>query len=118
MLQAADSGVTVLVVLVLTRGTFYASRVSERAPQVVYGDSLEEVESDSQESLQININPADIEKLDELPEVGPATAECGGQAQYEAAGVLERPVQGDYGDHRGLARLPGTIQQHPVSLRA
>ena len=35
--------VAVIVVLVLVGGAFYASRVSERAPQVVYSFSLEEV---------------------------------------------------------------------------
>jgi competence protein ComEA len=67
--------VAVLVVLVLVGGAFYASRVSERAPQVVYSFSLEEVEAQTQDSLQVNINTADVEELDELPEVGPATAE-------------------------------------------
>ena len=64
-----------LVVVVLTGGALYASRVSERAPQVVYSASLEEVEEESQGSLRININTADVDELDELPEVGPATAE-------------------------------------------
>src|SRR5215217_215981 len=67
--------VAVLVVSVLVGGAFYASRVSERAPQVVYSFSLEEVEAQSQDSLLVNINTADVEELDELPEVGPATAE-------------------------------------------
>jgi len=67
--------VSVLVVVVLTGGALYASRVSERAPQVVYSASLERVEEESQDSLKVNINTADVEELDELPEVGPATAE-------------------------------------------
>ena len=67
--------VAVLVVIVLVGGAFYASRVSERAPQVVYSFSLEEVEAQSQGSLKVDINTADVEELDELPEVGPATAE-------------------------------------------
>jgi competence protein ComEA len=67
--------VAVLVVIVLVGGAFYASRVSERAPQVVYSFSLEEVEAQSQDSLKVDINTADVEELDELPEVGPATAE-------------------------------------------
>ena len=61
--------------IVLIGGAFYASRVSERAPQVVYSASLEEVEDEARDSLQVNINTADTEELDELPEVGPATAE-------------------------------------------
>jgi competence protein ComEA len=67
--------VSVLVVIVLTGGALYAARVSERAPQVVYSASLEEVEAEAQGSLKVNINTADIDELDELPEVGPATAE-------------------------------------------
>jgi competence protein ComEA len=53
----------------------FSSRVSERAPQVVYSFSLEEVEAQSQGSLKVDINTADVEELEELPEVGPATAE-------------------------------------------
>jgi competence protein ComEA len=67
--------VSVLVVIVLTGGALYAARVSERAPQVVYSASLEEVEAEAQGSLKVNINTADVDELDELPEVGPATAE-------------------------------------------
>src|ERR687893_1145723 len=67
--------VSVLVVVVLTGGALYAARVSERAPQVVYSASLEEVEEEAQGSLKVNINTADADELDELPEVGPATAE-------------------------------------------
>lgn len=67
--------VSVLVVIVLTGGALYSARVSERAPQVVYSASLEEVEDEAQGSLKVNINTADVDELDELPEVGPATAE-------------------------------------------
>ena len=67
--------VAVLVVIVLAGGAVYASRVSESAPRVVYSFSLE-VEAQAQDSLQVNINTADVEELDELPEVGPATAEA------------------------------------------
>jgi competence protein ComEA len=67
--------VSVLVLIVLTGGALYAARVSERAPQVVYSASLEEVEDEAQGSLKVNINTADVDELDELPEVGPATAE-------------------------------------------
>ena len=58
------------------RGAVYASQVSESAPKVVYTASLEEVEAESQGSLKVDINSADVEELDELPEVGPATAEA------------------------------------------
>jgi competence protein ComEA len=67
--------VSVLVVIVLIGGAMYTSRVSERAPQVVYSASLEEVETGARDSLQVNLNTADVEELDELPEVGPVTAE-------------------------------------------
>src|SRR5215210_2367421 len=67
--------VSVLVMIVLAGGALYASRISERAPKVVYSASLEEVAAESDGSLRVNINTADVEELDELPEVGPATAE-------------------------------------------
>jgi competence protein ComEA len=82
--------VAVLVVIVLVGGAFYASRVSERAPQVVYSFSLEEVEAQSQGSLLVNINTADVEELDELPEVGPATAET--IVEYRRTNGLFRSV--------------------------
>ena len=68
--------VSFLVGVVLLGGAFYAARLSEGAPRVVYSASLEEVEHDSQDSLAVNINTADATELDELPEVGPATAEA------------------------------------------
>jgi competence protein ComEA len=33
------------------------------------------VAAESEDSLRVNINSADVEELEELPEVGPATAE-------------------------------------------
>ncbi len=97
---------SVLVVIVLTGGALYASRVSERAPQVVYSASLEEVEDDAQDSLQININTADVDELDELPEVGPATAES----------IIEyRRINGLFRSVEELEEIPGigpaTIEQ-------
>ncbi len=68
--------VSLAVVAVLSGGAVYASRVSESAPKVVYTASLEEVGAESQGSLKVDINSADVEELDELPEVGPATAEA------------------------------------------
>jgi len=68
--------VSVAVVAVLAGGAVYASRVSESAPKVVYTASLEEVAAESEGSLKVDINSADVEELDELPEVGPATAEA------------------------------------------
>ena len=82
--------VSVLVVVVLTGGALYASRVSERAPKVVYSASLEEVAVESEDSLVVNINTADVEELDGLPEVGPATAEA--IVEYRRANGLFRSV--------------------------
>ena len=82
--------VSVLVVIVLTGGALYASRVSERAPKVVYSASLEEVAVESEDSLIVNINAADVEELDGLPEVGPATAEA--IIEYRRANGLFRSV--------------------------
>ena len=64
-----------LVMIVLVGGALYTARLSEGAPRVVYTASLEEIEDDSQDPLRVDINTADVEQLDELPEVGPSTAE-------------------------------------------
>jgi competence protein ComEA len=64
-----------LVVAVLVGGAFYTARLSEGKPRVVYTASLEAVEDESQGSLRVDINTADVEELDELPEVGPSTAQ-------------------------------------------
>ena len=68
--------VSVAAVAVLAGGAVYASRVSESAPKVVYTASLKEVAAESEGSLKVDINSADVGELDELPEVGPATAEA------------------------------------------
>ena len=68
--------VSLAVVAVLVGAAGYASRVSEGAPKVVYTASLEEVAAESESSLKVDINSADVEELDELPEVGPSTAEA------------------------------------------
>jgi len=67
--------VSVLVVVVLVGGALYTARLSEGRPRVVYTASLEKVEDESQGSLRVDINTADVEELDELPEVGPSTAQ-------------------------------------------
>jgi competence protein ComEA len=67
--------VAVMVVVVLVGGAFYTARLSEGTPKVVYTASLEKVEDESQGSLRVDINTADVEELDELPEVGPSTAQ-------------------------------------------
>jgi competence protein ComEA len=64
-----------LVMIVLAGGALYTARLSEGAPRVVYTASLEVIEDESQDSLRVDINTADLEELDELPEVGPSTAE-------------------------------------------
>ena len=64
-----------LVMIVLSGGALYTARLSEGAPKVVYTASLEEIQDESQDSLKVALNTADIEELDELPEVGPSTAE-------------------------------------------
>ncbi len=95
-----------LVVVVLIGGALYSSRVSERAPQVVYSASLEEVEDEAQGSLIVNINTADVDELDELPEVGPATAET--IIEYRRTNGMFRSVE-------ELEEIPGigpeTIEQ-------
>ena len=63
------------MVIVLSGRALYAARVPESAPRVVYSTSLEEVEDEAEGSLEININTAGVDELDELPQVGPATAE-------------------------------------------
>jgi competence protein ComEA len=64
-----------LVMIMLAGGALYTARISEGTPKVVYTASLEEIEDESQDPLTVDINTADIEELDELPEVGPSTAE-------------------------------------------
>lgn len=83
--------VCVLVVAVLAGGALYASRVSETAPKVVYSVSLDEVAADVQQPLKININTAEAEDLEELPEVGPATAEA--IVEYRRANGMFRSVE-------------------------
>ncbi len=67
--------ISALVLLVLVGGAYYSSRVSESAPKVVYSTSLDEAKTEAQTPLLVNINTADAKELDELPDVGPSTAE-------------------------------------------
>lgn len=64
-----------IVVLVLAGGAYYSSRASESAPQTVYSSSLDEAKDAAQAPLLININTAEAKDLEELPGVGPSTAE-------------------------------------------
>ena len=87
-----------LVVIVLVGGALYTARLSEGAPKVVYTASLEEIRDESQDSLQIDINTADVEELDELPEVGPSTAE----------NIVEyRRLNGEFQSVNDLEDIPG-----------
>ncbi len=91
--------VSILVVAVLVGGAFYAARVSERAPQVVYSVALAEIEAEeSGESLQVNLNSAGVEDLEGLPEIGPATAE---------AIVEYRRTNGSFTSVDDLEEVPG-----------
>ncbi len=90
--------VSLAVVAVLVGGAVYASRVSESAPKVVYTASLEEVAAESESSLKVDINSADVEELDELPEVGPSTAEA----------IIEyRRANGSFAAVEELEEVPG-----------
>lgn len=98
--------VSLLVVCVLIGGAAYASRLSESVPKVVYSASLEEVANDSQQPLKVNINTADAESLDELPEVGPSTAEA--IIEYRRANGLFRDVE-DLEEVPGIG--PATLEK-------
>jgi competence protein ComEA len=90
--------VSLLVVVVLVGGAFYSARLSEGTPRVVYTASLEEIEDESQDSLSVDINTADVEELDELPEVGPSTAES----------IVEyRRTNGQFSSVEELEEIPG-----------
>jgi competence protein ComEA len=97
--------VSVLVVVVLVGGALYTARLSEGRPRVVYTASLEKVEDESQGSLRVDINSADVEELDELPEVGPSTAQSiidyrenngGFRTVGELAAIQNRKTEDDY----------------------
>lgn len=90
--------VSLAVVAVLAGGAGYASRVSEGAPKVVYTASLEEVAAEPESSLKVDINSADVEELDELPEVGPSTAE---------AIIEHRRANGSFTAVEELEEVPG-----------
>jgi competence protein ComEA len=90
--------VSAAIVFVLLGGALYSSRFSESAPTVVYEASLDQLEQESQQPLLININTADAEELDELPNVGPSTAE---------AIIQYRVSNGLFGSVEELEEVPG-----------
>lgn len=90
--------VSTLVVAVLVGGALYTARLSEGAPRVVYTASLEEIEDESQDPLKVDINTADVEELDELPEVGPSTAQ---------SIVDYRQTNGEFQSVKELEEIPG-----------
>ena len=67
--------VSILIVAFLLGGAFYAARGTEKAPEVVYSASLEDIRSEANKPLKVNLNSADLNELDELPGVGPSTAQ-------------------------------------------
>jgi competence protein ComEA len=90
--------VSMLVMIVLAGGALYTARLSEGAPKVVYTASLEVIEDESQDSLRVDINTADVEELDELPEVGPSTAQS----------IVEyRQTNGQFSSVEELEEIPG-----------
>lgn len=90
--------VSVLVVAVLAGGAYYASRISEQAPKVVYSAALDDIEAEERGTGKININTADAEDLEGLPGVGPATAE---------SIIQHRRANGRFGSVEELEEVPG-----------
>jgi competence protein ComEA len=87
-----------LIMIVLAGGALYTARLSEGAPRVVCTISLEEIEDESQDPLKVDINTADIDELDALPEVGSSTAES--IIQY-------RQTNGQFSAVEELEEIPG-----------
>ncbi len=90
--------VSVLVVIVLLGGAYYSSRASEATPRVVYSTSLDEAVAEAQSPLVVNVNTAEVADLEELPEVGPSTAQ----------GIVEyRKANGSFRSLDELEEVPG-----------
>lgn len=90
--------VCVAVIAVLVGGALYSSRLSEQAPRVVYSFSLADAEDEVGAPLVIDVNTADAEELDELPQVGPSTAE---------EIISFRRANGDFDTVSDLEEVPG-----------
>ena len=90
--------VSFIVVIVLLGGAYYSSRASEAAPRVVYSTALDEAVAEAQAPLLVNVNSAEAEDLEELPEVGPSTAQ----------NIVEyRESNGSFGSLDELEEVPG-----------
>ena len=90
--------VSVLVVIVLLGGAYYSSRTSEATPRVVYSTALDEAVAEAQSPLLVNVNTAEAADLEELPEVGPSTAQ----------GIVEyRKSNGSFRSLDELEEVPG-----------
>ena len=90
--------VSVLVVVVLFGGAYYSSRASEATPRVVYSTSLDEAVAEAQTPLLVNVNTAEAADLEELPEVGPSTAQS----------IVEyREANGSFRSLEELEEVPG-----------
>jgi comEA protein len=67
--------VSIFIVVVLLGGAYYSSRFSGSAPKTVYQTSLDEAKTKAQTPLLVDLNTAGAKELDELPGVGPSTAQ-------------------------------------------
>jgi competence protein ComEA len=96
----------VFVVFVLAGGAFYAVRATEKTPRVVYSASLEEIAAEANQPLIVNINTAGDDELDELPGVGPSTAQA--IIEHREANGMFRSVD-ELEDVSGIG--PKTLQE-------
>ena len=73
-LQAAGTGVYAGRGRAVRWRVLHGAALGRGAEGRLYG-IVGEIEDESQDSLRVDINTADVEELDELPEVGPSTAQ-------------------------------------------
>ncbi len=64
---------------------------SRSAPAGRHSAALEEVEDEAQDPLNVNMKTADLDELDELPEVGAVTAET--MVEYRRTNGMFRSVE-------------------------